>query len=171
LDGDRGGDLDLKKLLVVADIDYVSRAEKDKEVEELTKKQIFKALRERVPVDQLTSKGEVKPVEDDINVVVQTTVDDRTKNFLSSLLDDLIGTRAAYVVDKELQIVSKVPISEIGDIVGNYNNIFAIVFDGKINQSIIDVSKQHGIKFLVGMGFKEHVDSEGISVLTMKDFR
>ncbi|HEC91705.1 MAG TPA: DNA primase, partial [Candidatus Atribacteria bacterium] len=49
LDGDRGGDLDLKKLLSVADIDFVARADEGKEVEELSKKQIYKALREKIP--------------------------------------------------------------------------------------------------------------------------
>jgi len=49
LDGDRGGDLILKELAAVADIDFVARAPTGKEVEELTKKELFKALRERVP--------------------------------------------------------------------------------------------------------------------------
>ncbi len=138
-------------------------------MEELSKKQIFKSLRERVPVDQIT-RGEVKHVEEEIQETHQD-IDEKTKSFLSSLLDDLIGTRAAYVIDKELQIISKVPMSEISDIVNEYSNVFAIVFDGKINQSVIDIARQRGIKFLVGMGFKEHVDSEGISVLTIKDFR
>jgi len=169
LDGDRGGDLDLKKLLAVADVDFVARAEPGKEVEELTKKQIYKALREKVPVDQILEKGISKPVFEE--QAVTEDIDDKTKSFLSSLLDDVIGTRAAYLVDNELQIISKVPISEIMDIVGDYNNIFAIVFDGKINQSIVDLAKQRNIRFIVGMGFREHVDSEGVRVFTMKDFR
>lgn len=52
LDGDRGGDLILKEILAVGEIDFVSRAPRGKEVEELTKKEIFKALREQVPIDQ-----------------------------------------------------------------------------------------------------------------------
>lgn len=49
LDGDRGGDLILRELAAVADIDFVTRAPMGKEVEDLTKKEIFKALREKVP--------------------------------------------------------------------------------------------------------------------------
>src|SRR3989338_2578638 len=52
LDGDRGGDLDLKKLLAVAEIDFITRAQFGKEVEELSRKEIFKALRDRVPINQ-----------------------------------------------------------------------------------------------------------------------
>ncbi len=53
LDGDRGGDLILKELLQLTDIDYIARAPEGKEVEELTKKEVFKALREKVSMDQL----------------------------------------------------------------------------------------------------------------------
>ncbi|MBI4167825.1 MAG: DNA primase [Candidatus Aenigmarchaeota archaeon] len=53
LDGDRGGDLILKELLQLTDIDYVARAPEGKEVEELTKKEVFKALREKISMDQL----------------------------------------------------------------------------------------------------------------------
>jgi len=61
LDGDRGGDLILKELLQVAEVDYVARAPEGKEVEELTQKEILKALRNKVPVEQLhVLKKEIK---------------------------------------------------------------------------------------------------------------
>jgi len=44
-DGDRGGELIVKELVQVADVDFIARAPPGKEVEELTKKEIFKALR------------------------------------------------------------------------------------------------------------------------------
>jgi DNA primase len=53
LDGDRGGDLILKELLQVANVDYVARAPQGKEVEELTPKEIMKALKEKVPIEQI----------------------------------------------------------------------------------------------------------------------
>jgi DNA primase len=53
LDGDRGGDLILKELANMCEVDFVARAPRGKEVEELTKKEIFKALREKVPFDQM----------------------------------------------------------------------------------------------------------------------
>lgn len=172
LDGDRGGDLDLKKLLALADIDFVARAEEEKEVEELTKKQIYKALRERVPIDQVIEKG-TKPAapSEPAQEEQAVEIDEKTRAFLSSLLDDLIGTRAAYLVDKDLQIITKIPISEIMDIISDYSNIFAIVFDGKINQPIIDLAKQRNVRILVAMGYKEQIDEEGLLVMTIKDFR
>lgn len=53
VDGDRGGDLILKELIDVAEIDYVTKAPDGKEVEELEKKEIHKALRSRVVPEQL----------------------------------------------------------------------------------------------------------------------
>lgn len=52
VDGDRGGELILKELLQVADIDFIARAPKGQEVEELTQKQIMKALRNKMPTEQ-----------------------------------------------------------------------------------------------------------------------
>jgi DNA primase len=53
LDGDRGGDIILKGIMNIGEIDYVARAPDGKEVEELTRKEIIKALRSRVPIEQL----------------------------------------------------------------------------------------------------------------------
>ncbi len=55
-DGDRGGELILKELLQVADVDYVARAPEGKEVEELTKKELVKALRSKIPADQVITE-------------------------------------------------------------------------------------------------------------------
>src|SRR3989344_4898567 len=52
VDGDRGGDLIIKELTTVADIDYVTKAPDGKEVEEITKKEIHKALRSRISGEQ-----------------------------------------------------------------------------------------------------------------------
>lgn len=51
LDGDRGGDIILKELANATDVDYVARAPPGKEVEELTRKEIIKCLRSRVPME------------------------------------------------------------------------------------------------------------------------
>ena len=52
LDGDRGGELILRELLQTIELDFITRAPRNREVEELTQKQIIKALRNKVPVDQ-----------------------------------------------------------------------------------------------------------------------
>ncbi len=49
VDGDRGGDLIIKNMSSLTDIDFVARAPDGKEVEELAMKEIFKALRSKIP--------------------------------------------------------------------------------------------------------------------------
>lgn len=49
LDGDRGGDLILRELLQVAEIDFVAYCPRGKSVEEMSRKEIVKALRNKVP--------------------------------------------------------------------------------------------------------------------------
>ena len=52
VDGDRGGMLIVQELLSSAELDYVCRAPDGKEVEELAKKEIHKALRSRITAEQ-----------------------------------------------------------------------------------------------------------------------
>jgi len=56
VDGDRGGDIIFKSISNVADVDYIAKAPDGKEVEELTRKEIIKALRSKIPFEQ-TSVG------------------------------------------------------------------------------------------------------------------
>jgi DNA primase len=52
IDGDRGGDLNVKELASRTEIDFVCRAPDGKEVEELAKKEIHKSMRSRVALEQ-----------------------------------------------------------------------------------------------------------------------
>ncbi len=52
LDGDRGGDLILRELMQVARVDFIARAPEGKEVEELTRREVTKALQTQIPADQ-----------------------------------------------------------------------------------------------------------------------
>jgi len=61
VDGDRAGDLIVKEMLQLTDIDYIVKAPEGKEVEELSKKEIFKALREKISIEQY--RVEPKPRE------------------------------------------------------------------------------------------------------------
>jgi len=54
VDGDRGGELILRELLQVAEVDFICRAPRSHEVEELTQKQLMKALKDKIPADQFT---------------------------------------------------------------------------------------------------------------------
>lgn len=61
VDGDRGGELILRELLQVAEIDFIARAPAGQEVEELTQKQIVKCLRNKVSADQFAEMLNITP--------------------------------------------------------------------------------------------------------------
>lgn len=66
VDGDRGGELILRELFQVAEVDFVARAPRAHEVEELTAKQIIKCLRNKMPGDQyMEMNGLTAPSGDD----------------------------------------------------------------------------------------------------------
>ena len=51
VDGDRGGEMIIQELLQVAELDFISRAPDNTEVEHLTHKQIMKSLRDKVSAE------------------------------------------------------------------------------------------------------------------------
>jgi DNA primase len=59
LDGDRGGDLILKELLMYSDIDYVARAPTGREVEDLKPEEIIEQLSKKVPIEQANFISEI----------------------------------------------------------------------------------------------------------------
>ncbi|UPM43282.1 DNA primase DnaG [Halocatena salina] len=56
-DGDRGGDLILKELSQVANIDYVAITPPGRNVEDLSRSAVMKALREKVPYETVADAG------------------------------------------------------------------------------------------------------------------
>ena len=60
LDGDRGGDLIFKELLMFADVDYIARAPVGKEVEDLGPKEIVEQLSKKVPIENAKFITEIR---------------------------------------------------------------------------------------------------------------
>ncbi len=60
IDGDRGGEMFLRELIKYADVDYVARAPPGKEVEQLTAKEIIRALRNKIPIEEYLASLEKK---------------------------------------------------------------------------------------------------------------
>ncbi|MBQ6813180.1 MAG: DNA primase [Methanobrevibacter sp.] len=85
VDGDRGGELILKELLQVGDVDYITRAPRGKEVEDLEKEEVLVALRDKAPTEQVINNL-------DFNLDTQTKgrknksnrIDRRSKNISKS---------------------------------------------------------------------------------------
>ncbi len=61
VDGDRGGELIVRELIQVAEVDFVAKAPAGQEVEELTQKQMVKCLRNKIPSDQFAEMFNLTP--------------------------------------------------------------------------------------------------------------
>jgi DNA primase len=57
VDGDRGGELIAKEIMQKTELDYIAQAPEGKEVEELTQKEAYKSLREKVPAKVFITEG------------------------------------------------------------------------------------------------------------------
>lgn len=136
LDGDRGGDMILEELLQVAKPSFVARAPRGKEVEELTPKEVTKILRTKTPINKLKEKKEKKHI--------------TLPEVIVSLSSELEGTLEAVVLNDQLDVLEKMPVSELCTKLKNIDNAHTIVFDGVITQRLIDIAGDKGVKRIVG---------------------
>lgn len=197
VDGDRGGIINVKGLLETTDVDFITKAPDGKEVEEITKKEIHKALRSRISVEQAKHELEgmfssqnkpqqrpvtqssrpplraVRPLSSSRSVSTsrpvytkKPTITASEKESFKGMLEDLIGTRGAYLLDTKLNILGKVPISELDSILKSLNNVHAIVLDGIINRELTQIADKSSIKFVVGMDSKIRDSDTRAAILT-----
>jgi len=64
VDGDHSGDIIMNEMAQLADVDYIAKAPEGKEVEELTKKEIFKSLREKTSIEQHRTEPKTKELKE-----------------------------------------------------------------------------------------------------------
>lgn len=199
VDGDRGGDLIIKELTAIADIDFVTKAPDGKEVEEITKKEIHKALRSRISGEQakLELSKELeraprpsfkrpqtgrphhgrqqqpprfqqrRPPHQHQVRPSRAPVSPEEKKVFKGLLENLIGTRGAEILDNKLKVLGKVPMSELSATLKSAGNTaHAVVFDGVIDQDIAKSSESSNVKFLVGMDSKVKPNETRVQIVT-----
>ncbi|MBR9683378.1 DNA primase [Candidatus Woesearchaeota archaeon] len=207
VDGDRGGDLIIRELLETTELDFVCKAPDGKEVEEITKKEIHKSLRGKIPAEQAktdfkvsngngirrASVGERRPIRRPTPVrtnpvnrngrfnrpapsqvrsprpilrkpsPVQLSSEEKTK--LKSALENLFGTRGACIFDEKLNVLGKVPTSELLTTIKSVNEgIYAIVLDGDVDGDLVKVAGNLKVKHIVGSVIKTK-ETYGVNVL------
>jgi len=163
LDGDRGGDLILKELLEVADIDYIARAPPGKEVEELTRKEIIKCLRNKMPVEQVLAhektriERERKHIErNEIakekhkpeHYIVKEKIEIPEK--LHEIVNDVKGNLKGIIVDNEFNRLIETSVGELADRMKDLTETYAVIFDGVITQRLVDIAFEKNTKYLIG---------------------
>ncbi len=171
VDGDRGGELILRELLQVAEIDFIARAPKGKEVEELTQKQMMKSLRNKIPAEQFVEmygidvprlKIEEKPERPEPKRTFEKKSEppappEKEDKKLSpelekykEILNTLAGTLKARLLDKDGEVTAEVPVRDLVDTLKSHKKTATVVFDGVITQRILDLAASQGTKTIVG---------------------
>ncbi len=132
LDGDRGGDLILKELMQTVPITYVVRAPSNMEVEDLTPKEIL----------ELLDKARKPPAESaELNVHM-----DRIKKVIEELRNSL----EAVIFNSNMEVIARVPVSNLAEELKNMDGVKAVVFDGIVTQRIVDIASEKNVNLLVG---------------------
>ncbi|MBD3262365.1 MAG: DNA primase [Candidatus Altiarchaeales archaeon] len=155
IDGDRGGEIILKELVQVADIDFVARAPRGKEVEELGKKEVIMSLRRKIPTDQNGVKASEKKEERKGSI---------NKKLLSEL-DSVKGSLVARLFDDQIKKVAEVEIKDLIDSLKGVQPTY-VVLDGIITQRLVDASADAGVQILVGVNTASKLKGKKVRVLT-----
>lgn len=150
VDGDRGGELILKELMQVAEVDYVARAPSGKEVEDLTKKETVKALRNKIPVEQAMNELFEKHLKEESQKETPKSKGNELDK-LKDYIQKLPGTLDAYLLDEKLNLKIKVSVRDLVDAISLTDDVKTVVFDGVVTQRLVDVAVERGIDCLVGI--------------------
>ena len=198
VDGDRGGDIIIRGLTSAGiELDFVIKAPDGKEVEELTNKEIHKALRSKVAFEQVDleksngNNANYKP-QQRTSYQRSNNYQQRNNNYqqrssaprptpaaqksrvtpelakhFKNMLDDLVGTRGSYILDKNLNILGKVPTTELESTLSSLGTgVYAVVLDGDIEKSLAQVAEKNGIKYLVAKKFNLRPSETRVEIIT-----
>lgn len=191
VDGDRGGELILRELLQVADVDFVARAPQTREVEEIPQKLIMKSLKNKIPREQFMDMYNIKIVENKKEEKEKTQKvkrdffskskeknksedvkinKDKQKNY-ESILNDISGSLKAVLFDESGKELKKIPVRELTDEIKKGGNISTIVFDGIVTQRLLDIANNKSVKEIVGIKLGNVIKMpKSVKVLTKTDF-
>ena len=188
LDGDRAADLILKELQGLVKIDKVLRAPTGKEVEECTPLEISEILKDvaetgseqpEAPVQQQKSTRKPKTYGNNNSTSVYQEVSHSNANNGETVKDDpqitsavkevypqINETLEAMILDNSMQVLLKVPVSEIIKRLDSLEGARFLVMDGIITQRLIDAAYRAGIEYVVGHRMAELKKSPEITVRT-----
>ena len=170
VDGDRGGELILKELLQIGDVDFITRAPKGKEVEDLEKDEALIALRNKVPTAQFLATNNLfnennnkkdnrrsdrrnkkqKYSQREQPRVEEPVIEDDEVILMKDMLKEFEGTGCGAILDEALNMTKEVEVENIYEEIKNIEGTAdTVIFDGVISQRLVDVASEKGINKLV----------------------
>ncbi|WP_067050550.1 DNA primase DnaG [Methanofollis ethanolicus] len=176
-DGDRGGDLILRELLQVAEVDYVAFCPRGKSVEELTRKEVIKSLRNKVPTeyirDQLTdtkeeAPAEAIPLQETMPVIVSEVKEPEEAAAsippaqpvmtLEQQIQEVEGRGMARFLTSDYTLVSEAKAGDVERAVEEVDSDTAgVIIDRPVDQKLIDVFLAKGLEFIAAPEFRDIV--------------
>lgn len=184
LDGDRAADLILKELQGLVKIDKVLRAPTGKEVEECTPLEITEILKDiieptveqyEVPIQHQKGVKKSKTYENN-NLAYQEPSnfnngekledDPQITTTVKEVYPQINETLEAMILDNSMQVLLKVPVSEIIKRLDSLEGARFLVMDGIITQRLVDAAYRAGIEYVVGHRMAELKKSPEITVRT-----
>ena len=153
LDGDRGGTIILNELLQLLRIDFVARAPDGHEVEELTRKQMIKALQNKRSVKELRN---MKPGSTERKKY--NTKEEELQKYLKKvkIKDDAIIVEAINSIEtghsigfnKSLNKLFDIPVGGIFKKIRDFKDTQYLVIDGVLTKRLLSLSIKMKIKFI-----------------------
>jgi DNA primase len=184
LDGDRAADLILKELQGLVKIDKVLRAPTGKEVEECTPLEITEILKDVIepageqfeaPAQHQKVVKKTKSYENNNSTYQEpsnsndgekTNDDPQITSAVKDVYPQINETLEALILDNSMQVLLKVPVSEIIKRLDSLEGARFLVMDGIITQRLIDAAYRAGIEYVVGHRMAELKKSPEITVRT-----
>ena len=157
LDGDRGGDLILKELMQVTNVKFVGRAPRGKEIEECNCKEIAEAIENKLPIAEAAGVTVPKPAPVPKKVVVPERVKIEVPDTITQAAKALVGTLEAVLLNEKLELIERLPVSQLAEKLSQVTGVDTVVFDGIITQRIVDIAADKSIKRIVASRVSEAV--------------
>jgi 5S rRNA maturation endonuclease (ribonuclease M5) len=150
LDSDRGGDLILRELEQVADIDYVAHPPEGKCVEDLSGDEINEALRNKHPLGVGKDESEDEKVEGKEVENGEAEMEDESDS-LRDRLRSVEGTDEALLLNGDNEEMIRVAGEEVDEELRSRNGeVRGVVIGGEITQSALDIASSQGVETVVG---------------------
>jgi len=153
LDGDRGGTIILNELLQVANIEYIARAPNGYEVEELTRKQMIKALQNKRSVE---SYKEAK--KEDLDEKIYTGKENKLQKMLrkikikdhSKIEEAINSIELGHSIgfNKNLDKLFDIPVGEIFEKIRQFKDTKFLIIDGILTKRLLSLAINMKIKFI-----------------------
>ncbi|MFZ2070207.1 MAG: DNA primase, partial [Halobacteriota archaeon] len=129
-------------------------------VEDMTYKEISKALHNKTPLEQVEEtkvKKGLEPTREQPRVIQRKKVKEEEKgegslDLFKTHLQELEGTFKARLLDEEKNVVKETTVRDLAKELKETNeSAKGVVFDGVITQRIVDLAKEKEMDYVVGI--------------------